>query len=49
VTSSTARALLAAGLLAVVLPGCEKPVHYADCDAVRAAGKAPLHQGEPGV
>lgn len=21
---------------------------YADCDAVRAAGKAPLHKGDPG-
>lgn len=23
-------------------------VHYANCDAVRAAGKAPLHRGDPG-
>ena len=23
-------------------------VHYAGCNAVRAAGKAPLHQGQPG-
>lgn len=23
-------------------------VSYASCDAVRAAGKAPLHQGDPG-
>ncbi|HEY7009074.1 MAG TPA: excalibur calcium-binding domain-containing protein [Jatrophihabitantaceae bacterium] len=23
-------------------------VSYADCDAVRAAGKAPLHAGQPG-
>ena len=35
-------------MLAVVLTGCEKPVHYSDCVAVRAAGKAPFHQGEPG-
>jgi hypothetical protein len=25
-----------------------KPVYYRNCDAVRAAGKAPLHRGEPG-
>jgi hypothetical protein len=23
-------------------------VHYANCDAVRAAGAAPIHPGEPG-
>ena len=32
-------------MLAVVLTGCEKPVHYSDCAAVRAAGKAPFRQG----
>jgi hypothetical protein len=26
----------------------EQSVTYAGCDAVRAAGKAPLHAGEPG-
>jgi hypothetical protein len=26
----------------------ERSVHYAGCDEVRAAGKAPLHAGEPG-
>jgi hypothetical protein len=26
----------------------EQSVHYAGCDEVRAAGKAPLHSGEPG-
>ncbi|WP_447005271.1 thermonuclease family protein [Saccharothrix isguenensis] len=31
-------------------PQPEQPaaVHYANCDAVRAAGKAPLHAGQPG-
>jgi hypothetical protein len=26
----------------------EQSVHYSGCDVVRAAGKAPLHSGEPG-
>jgi hypothetical protein len=26
----------------------EESVYYADCDAVRAAGKAPLYPGQPG-
>ncbi|HEY4070924.1 MAG TPA: excalibur calcium-binding domain-containing protein [Sphingomicrobium sp.] len=26
----------------------ERSVHYTGCDEVRAAGKAPLHAGEPG-
>jgi hypothetical protein len=26
----------------------EQSVHYSGCDEVRAAGKAPLHSGEPG-
>jgi hypothetical protein len=25
-----------------------EPVYYANCDAVRAAGKAPLYKGSPG-
>ncbi|MEU8898647.1 excalibur calcium-binding domain-containing protein [Nocardia sp. NPDC048505] len=29
-------------------PPAPARVHYADCDAVRAAGAAPLHRGEPG-
>ena len=35
-------------MLTVVRTGCEKPVYYSDCDAVRVAGIAPLHQGQPG-
>lgn len=43
-------------MLAVVLTGCEKPVHYSDwLRSVRPArhhsirvSQAPLHQGEPG-
>lgn len=29
-------------------PGGGSGVYYANCDAVRAAGKAPLHRGDPG-
>lgn len=33
----------------MVLPGCSSDSKkYADCEAVRAAGKAPLHKGDPG-
>ncbi|WP_242902423.1 excalibur calcium-binding domain-containing protein [Actinomadura terrae] len=29
-------------------PPVQAPVYYRNCAAVRAAGKAPIHQGEPG-
>ena len=38
-------AALAASLL-VTLAGCEP--HYRDCAAVRDAGAAPIHRGDPG-
>jgi hypothetical protein len=36
---------------AVKKPAVKKPAgttYYANCDAVRAAGAAPLHRGQPG-
>ncbi|WP_207944703.1 excalibur calcium-binding domain-containing protein [Actinomadura rubrisoli] len=29
-------------------PPAQEPVYYSNCAAVRAAGKAPIHAGEPG-
>ncbi len=33
---------------AIEAPAIEASVYYPGCNAVRAAGKAPLHRGEPG-
>jgi hypothetical protein len=32
----------------VAAPAPDRSVHYSGCNEVRAAGKAPLHAGEPG-
>ena len=32
----------------VAAPAPDRSVHYAGCNAVRAAGKAPLYAGDPG-
>lgn len=39
---------LLALLPVLLLPACEKPVRYANCEQARAAGAAPIHQGQPG-
>jgi hypothetical protein len=44
----TAIGIDAAITLVLLLAACDKPVRYNDCAEVRAAGKAPLHQSQPG-
>jgi len=45
------RSRLIVAVLAVAIAGgacSQSGTHYASCDAARAAGKAPLHRGDPG-
>lgn len=42
------RMLVLLVIVALVLAGCPGGTHYADCDAVRRASAAPLHDGDPG-
>lgn len=45
----TAAALAASGTVVLAMPAAAaQEVHYANCDAVRAAGKDPLYRGDPG-
>jgi hypothetical protein len=41
-------ALFTIAALALGTAGCKDGVSYKDCAAVKAAGKAPLHKGDPG-
>lgn len=41
-------ALVAGAALTTATPAMAAPVYYANCDAARAAGAAPIQRGEPG-